>query len=190
MIKGERSMLKRLYGFSMLYLLTYCSIYGQLTTSELKVSAQEIKQERPQISERALEQDITKISGNFPTIQREFIRLGFNEQATNKAVISGWEYVRLESPLQSNRSLNSNSFIEFMRTEFLVRYGLVTFQSEPSEAEILVEGESLGKSVLEKWYPVGQITVICKKDGFEDGSNTCPVLRGTNNCPCALKSRS
>lgn len=178
--------------FSLIFFVTsYSSFYGQptrvITTAELNTKSLEIRQERPEISAIVLNQDTAKIRSNFPTIEERFNELGFSREETVEAILFGWEKVRLDSPLQASRSINSASFVEFMTVEFLAENGKVKFTSVPDEAELTVNGENLGKTATSRWYSVGrELEVTCKKEGFQTTVITCPVAAGRNDCPCKM----
>jgi hypothetical protein len=84
--------------------------------------------------------------------------------------------------------INSASFIEYMSGEFLAENGKVQFISTPDKAELTVNGVAVGLTKASKWYPVNeQLSVTCKKDGFQTYETTCSVAPGRNECPCNMK---
>lgn len=183
--------MKRIFYVLVLCLLAHFSICaGALSMKAISVAISEIKKVKPDITNEILDQDIEIIEENFSQIQKVFEKKELTENDVKKAVLLGWKYVRLKSPLPAYKTMHTSSFIKFMSAEFFVHYGKVIFKSAPTEAGITVGIYYVGKAETSEWYSVGEtLSVTCSKEGFENGQTIYQVAQGKNTCLCNLKPK-
>jgi hypothetical protein len=140
----------------------------------------QIHQKNPSIPAYVLDRDLKLIEGALDDITKSYQQGERSSVDARNAALFAWKTARLESPLESNQSINIESLKEF--TEDL---GIVVFISDPDQAEVFMGTESVGTTDKEKKKPyrffaqdTPHIKVLFKKPEYVPQEADCEAKLG------------
>jgi hypothetical protein len=149
-----------------------------------------IQEEKPEISNNVLQQDLQLIKSSQGEITAAFNSVGWTEQEAQQASLAAWKVARLESPLGTRETLDRSSFIALATSHM----GALVFVSEPDAAEVYLGTSRIGTTNKDKkaplrWFQDGEVvTVRFIKANFVSEERQCTAkAREAVECKADLK---
>lgn len=160
-----------------------------LTEQRTALFKSKIHDANPNIKGYILEKDLWLINEIQPEIVAAFERNGMEASNARAASFFAWKEVRLDSPLRPNQTMDRESFINFV----VDSTGIITFDSEPDEADVLLGEVRLGKTSkvkekrLQRTFMKGlKITVTFTKPDFISQTRDC-IAEGRDAVSCSVE---
>lgn len=160
-----------------------------LTEQRTALFKWKIHDANPNIKGYILEKDLWLINETQSEIVEAFENSGLEASDAQAASFFAWKEVRLDSPLRPNQKMDRESFITFV----VDSTGIITFDSEPDEADVLLGKVKLGKTSkvkekrLQRTFLKGlKITVTFTKPDFVSQTRDC-VAEGREAVSCSVE---
>jgi hypothetical protein len=140
--------------------------------SLMEMSAEEIKEARPEISDDTLDDDMDVIVYALPDITRAFNGRGQSDRAARDFTLAGWRQLRVERLGTTER----------LSRQLLVRYvvglGTLVIRSTPAGAAIELDGKKAGLTEVVMYPSSGTYRIRLSMDGYESVEEACSVSEG------------
>ncbi|HEX8149017.1 MAG TPA: PEGA domain-containing protein [Pyrinomonadaceae bacterium] len=140
--------------------------------SLLERSADEIMEERPEVSDEILYDDMEVVQDAMPDIRRVFKRRGQSDGAAEAFTLTGWKRLRVERLAPAERMPVK------LLIEYVVRLGTLVIKSTPAGARIEVDGKASGVTENVIYPSAGSYRVRLTMDGYEPAEEMCSVAEG------------
>lgn len=144
-----------------------------VANKELSPEAQQIGNERPEVSHTTLENDEIAVDQAWPVISDKLQLKGFSEDEAREATLASWRDLRLNY-LEPDEPLTPG-ILDSYATEI----GKLVINSTPAEADIEIEGQAFNrKTNTGAWLQPGSYKVRVRKSGFVPAEKSATVRQG------------
>ena len=144
-----------------------------VANKELSPEAQQIANERPEVSHTTLQNDEIAIDQAWPVISDKLQLNGFSEDEAREATLASWRDLRL-SYLEPQEPL-SPGILE----SYVAELGKLVINSTPADADIEIDGQAFNrKTNTAAWLESGSYKVKVSKSGFEPTEKSATVRKG------------
>jgi|SRR5215213_952899 len=144
-----------------------------VANKELSPEAQQIANERPEVSQTTLENDEIAIDQTWPVISDKLQLKGFSEDEAREATLASWRDLRLNY-LEPQEPLTPG-ILDSYATEL----GKLVINSTPSEADVEIDGQAFNrKTNTAAWLQPGTYKVKVGKSGFVPTEKSATVRQG------------
>lgn len=139
----------------------------------LSPEAQQIANERPEVSQTTLQNDEIAIDQAWPVISDKLQLNGFSEDEAREATLAGWRDLRL-SYLEPQEPLTPG-----ILESYVTELGKLVINSTPAEADIEIDGQAFNKKTnTSAWLEPGSYKIKVSKSGFESAEKSATVRKG------------